>query len=247
MNQDADVIKRQTDHIFNIGEKPVMEYICNFLEDSANVLFSDEIPIFSEPLIIKPIHDYNKNKFIIFRLQAFKNVEELDKCDNINRVDMINSIIRYKEAKEAIGFLLYVVKNVHATIVAKTLTNNKPMINNVLDLNEEKWLFHPKYLSDISMKNNFLTQTLNDINELKLNQHNDRMINVNELNNEYRKVSEMLKQNVDSITDEDKELEKNINDGYKEKAVIGILIDIIHSSDLKKHLNKVQENAKKIL
>lgn len=241
MNKDKSIIEKQTEHIFNICEKPIMEYICHFLEDTSNVLFTDNIPVFSEPLIIKPIHEYNKNKFIIFRLKAFKNMDELDNSDNSNRIDMINSIIKYKEIKEAIGFLLYAIKNVYAPIISKSLINNKPMINNVLELNEDRWVFQPKYLSDISMKNNFLTQTLNNIDELKLNQHNDRMINVHELNIEYKKVKEMMKNNIESMTDEEKQNEKDINDGYKQKAIIGILINIISSAELKKHLEEIQK------
>lgn len=237
----ADIIKEQTDHIFNICEKPVMEFICHFLEDSPNVLFTDKVPAFSEPLIIKPIHQYNKNKFIIFRLQAFKNNEELDNCHNLNRIDMINTIIKYEETKEAIGFLLYAVKNVYAPIISKSLINNKPMINNILELNEEKWTFQPKYMNDISLKNNFLSQTLNNIEELQLNQNKDRMINIYELNEEHKKVKEMIKTNIESMTEEDKQQEKDINDSYKQKPVIGILIDIIDSSQLKKHLNDIQK------
>jgi hypothetical protein len=242
MNKDISCVKKQTEHIFNIGEKPVMEYICHFLDDTPNILFKDTIPVFSEPLIIKPIHEYDKNKFVIFRLHTFKNVSELNECDNPNRVDMINSVIKYKEIKEAIGFLLYTVKNVYAPIIDQTLINNKTMVNNTIELNEEKWMFQPKYLSDISMKNAFLTQTLNNINELKLNQHNDRSININELNQEYKKVKEMMHQNNKDISDEIKQKEMDINEGYKQKAVIGILITIISSADLKKHLEEVQKN-----
>jgi hypothetical protein len=238
MRKDVNVIKNQTEHIFNICEKPIMEYICHFLEDTANILFTDKIPVFSEPLIIKPIHEYDKHKFIIFKLQSFKNIDDIN---NNNRIDIINSLIQYKEIKEAVGFLLYAVKNVYAPIVSKTLINNKPMINNILELNEEKWIFYTKYLSDISIKHNFLIQTLNNIDEIKLNQRNDQTINLHDLNNEYKKVKELIKQNSDLMTDSNKQDEENINNEYKQKAGICILIDIVNSSELKKYLDDIQK------
>lgn len=236
INKKDSTIKSQTDHIFNMCEKPVMNFICKFLDETPNILFKDKIPTFSEPLIIKPISNFDKDKVIIFQVKTFKNVDEY----NNNKKDDINNIIQYNEIKEAIGFLFYSIKNVYGPIVSETLINNKPMLNNILELNYENWTFYPKYVNNTLLKINFLKQTLDNICELKKNNQNDNLKLI-ELNKEYDNINSIL-YNIE----EDKDLLENdikndniINKNYYNKPVIGIILNLVDSKNLNKFLSTI--------
>lgn len=234
--QTHDVIKNQTEHIFNICEKPTMNFICDFLEETPNILYKDNIPTFSEPLIIKPINELNNNMFPIFQLKSFTNINEY----NNNKKDNIDNIIQFKEIKEAIGFLFYAVKNVYGSIISETLINNKPMLNNSLELNDKNWTFYPKYTNKNILKINFLKQSLFNITELKKNNSNNKSI-LDNLDNEYNEIISTL-----STLEENKELleammqkDIEINEKYNNKPVIGIILNLVNSNDLNSFLSTI--------
>ena len=227
------ILSKQTNHIFNICEKPVMHFICDFLEDTPNVLFKDKIPEFSEPLIINPINDLDKDKLVIFKLKSFKTFENYK-----SSID-INSIIQYKEVKEAIGFLFYAIKNVYTPIVSETLINNRTMVNNIIDIDDKKWIFYTKYIGENRLKLNFLKQTLDKINELKNKKidHNE----FNDLDGDFNSITQMINEieNDKELLENEKNKELEINNNYKNKPFIGIIVDLVSKDKLEKYLTNI--------
>ena len=229
-------IKKQTEHIFNICEKPVMNFISHFLSETTNILFKDDVPTFSEPLIIKPISDFDKDKVIVFQLKAFENINEY----NINRKDDIMSVIEYTEIKEAIGFLFYAVKNVYGPIVSETLINNKPMLNNILELDDNNWVFYPKYVNNTTLKINFLKQSIENIHSLK-KENKDNKPFLDNLYEEYIKINSILikiEEDTDFLENEIKN-DIEINENYTDKPVIGIIFNLINQNEIKQFLSNI--------
>ena len=68
--QHDDKVRQQKMQIFNIAEKPIMEYISSFLEETPNTVFNSDIPTESDPLILLPIDDYKKDVYLKFTLKT---------------------------------------------------------------------------------------------------------------------------------------------------------------------------------
>ena len=66
--QDTDS-KLKAFQIFNIAEKPVMEFLALFLDEPHETIFRDELPIESDPLILLPLADYKPDTYIKFTIK----------------------------------------------------------------------------------------------------------------------------------------------------------------------------------
>ena len=110
-SDDRDLLKKQTNQVFNMVENPVMEYISKFMEETPNIIFKQDIPSFIEPFILLPWGDYKKDICIKFTLVPINSTDLTCK-------EKIDSLIKHENIKEAIGFLFYCVKIVYTSVVA---------------------------------------------------------------------------------------------------------------------------------
>lgn len=234
MTTETDQLKKQTEQLFNFSEKPIMEYVCNFLNKNQSSLFIDKIPDKSDPLILLPIDDYKKNVYISFTLKTvYPNDTDEFNVNEISRISALNDIIKYERVKESIGFIVYCIKTAFPSIIASGMIDNKPMINTFLELNENKWALVPIFNSDLTIKKKILEETLTKImfmkqdNDNKLTQENLIEINI-QLENVINKLTEVN----NSINIQGLENEKKINIEYTNKPFIGIFVEEISEKDL---------------
>lgn len=221
--------QRKTNQIFNIAERPVMDFISAFLEEPNNVIFKDDSPTYIEPLILLPMHDYKEGVCIKFTIKPINLSEE-----RTEQPLSINSVIEHPKVKEGIGFLWYCVKEAYTAIVATAMFNNKPLSCTSMDLNETDWVFYPKYASELTHKKNFLENALGKLMYIKKNISDFPPEMSDEIIKEFPRIEDQLKDVNSKLTPEIIMSEKTINDTYTNKAVLGIFIEEILESDLPK-------------
>lgn len=227
---DKDKLKQQTEQIFNIAEKPIMEYVCNFLDEPCSVVFKDEIPIASDPLILLPIDEYKKEIYLKFTLKTVTKDHE----SNIKRIADINDIIHYQRIKESIGFLVYCIKTCYPSIIVSGMINYKTMGNIILELNETDWSFTPIYSHDLSIKKKVLEETLNRIIYMRQNNDSNSNDEMLELNKQYTNIISEISKVQEQLTPEILELENQINNDMLSKPIIGIFVEEITKNQLPK-------------
>jgi hypothetical protein len=220
--------KREADQLFNMAEKPVMEFISSFLEEPINILFKDDLPEYVEPLILLPLAEYKKNICLKFTLQSIPRGESRQ-----SQKTFIDSIIHHPKVKEGVGFLLYGVKEVYRTLTT-TMINNKLLVNTEMDLDENNWVLYSKYADPLTVKKVFLEETLSRLMYIKQNIDKFPPEMVEQINMEFPRVIEQLKIVNTALTPEIISAEKAINDTYADKPVIGIFIEEMNESDLPK-------------
>ena len=254
---DKEKFKQQTEQIFNIAEKPIMEYICKFLDEPCSVVFKDEMPVESDPLILLPMTEYKKKIYLKFTLKtipkepvdpvlrpetlgvpavSLKHPATVDEPEsNIKRITNINNIIEYQRVKESIGFLVYCIKTCYPSIVVSGMINHKTMSNIILELNETDWSFTPVFSHDLSIKKKVLEETLNKIMYMKQNKDNTLTdAEMLELNKQYNTVISEISKVQMQLTPEILELENQININMLYKPIIGIFVEEINEDQLPK-------------
>lgn len=239
-NQQNEKLKQQTTQIFNIAEKPIMEYITMFLEETSDTTFTVDIPNKLDPLILLPMDDYKKNIYLRFTLKPIQKTQECDKT----RVQTINNIIEYKNVKEAIGFLQYCIQSVYPAIIASSMVNNKPMINTSLELNENEWSFNPIFKHNSTIKREFLEDALSKFIYLKKEDKTLTDSSVKEYNTKIQDISKKLSEVMKDTPTDSLEIEKSINIKYQHKPVIGIYVDEITKDQLPKIKQPVSQLPK---
>ena len=65
--KEEDVSK--TNQMFNIAERPVMEFISKFLDEPINVIFNDELPTYVQQLTLLPIKEYREGICLKFTIK----------------------------------------------------------------------------------------------------------------------------------------------------------------------------------
>jgi hypothetical protein len=219
-------IKNQTNHIFNVSEKALMTFMSKFLDEPASVLFNDAVPQQSEPVILLPIPEYDKDIHFKFSLDVIENKTYKSK----KRIDDINKVIEHKLVRDTIGFLFYAVKNVFPSIIA-TMDNNKPLANIVMELDEINWVFYPVFKNDKLIKKSYYEDSLmkmeyylstkkDDIDENELKSLNDQIENFTKLLNEIE------------LTNDDMNLDFNMNKLYANKHTISINLNELSREEL---------------
>ena len=224
---DKKEIEQQTEHIFNVCEKPIMQFISKLL--NTDNIFTDKIPLFVEPLII-PIEEIDK--VAIFTLK-------ISDCEVDNkRIDSINDIIKYNDVRESIGFLYYAIKNVYAPIVSQSMTDNTKMINIRLFLDESKWIFTPRFLTELSLKISFLEQSLLNLDSIG-NDENKTLIDEEKEN--VIKVLEIVKKEYEENELDIKEKENNKTNEYKD--YISIVVELIEKENVKQYIKDMIDKS----
>jgi hypothetical protein len=212
--------QRRLDEIhqmFNIAEKPVMEFISDFLEEPPAIIFKDDIPSIAMPLILKPINEYNENYYIKFELIISDDNDEI----NVNRINKVNEMLVYNEIKESIGFLLFCLNHVFVAIKSSGMIANSKLLNIDLGLNPETWGFHGEYKHDLTIKKEFYEMNIKKLE----NADNESEQKINECINLLNEIN---------ISDEIINIEKDINTNLKNKKFIAINIVDIDKSTLPK-------------
>lgn len=224
----------KTDQIFNIAERPVMEFISKFLDEPINVIFNDRLPTFTENLTLLPIKEYKEEVYLKFIIKPI--ISGLSNDDKKLSNNIINDIIKLKQVKEGIGYLWYCIKEVFKSIVLSSMINKAPMENITIELNENTWEFYPKYSHDITQKKNYYENILSELVYYRKNIDKfPEMLSV-DVNEEYIKtVNELsiINQDIENIPNLI-ESEEKINESYTKNFVMGIFVEECLESDLPK-------------
>ena len=238
--QDADS-KLKAFQIFNIAEKPVMEFLALFLDEPHETIFRDELPIASDPLILLPLADYKPDTYIKFTIKPINLADDSNESvsdDTSNgsiRCKVINNIIEHQLVKNGVGFLWYCVKEVFASIIASSMINNKPLQNITIELNEQNWTFYPKYLCDLSHKKNFLEQAV--IKLTNITENRDKFDgDIADVEKSLQSAMLELTNVNNQITPEVLAEEIKINNSYSSQMVLGIFTEEIFEKDLPKRV-----------
>jgi hypothetical protein len=228
-SQITDEQQIKTNKIFNIAEKPVSDFIALFLDESANVVFKDDIPTYTEPLILLPIAGYKDGVCIKFTIKPIKSLKDLPDTSLT-----IDSVIKHDKVKEGIGFLWYCIKEAYSAIHATAMINNKPLSDTYVSLNESDWVFRIKYASELTHKKNFLADTVNKLMYIKQNIDKFPPDMVEKINEELPKAVIQLNDVSKQLTPEIIAAEEKINESFVDKPVLGIFIEEILEKDLPK-------------
>ena len=237
--------KLKTFQIFNIAEKPVMEFLALFLDEPHDTIFRDELPIASDPLILLPLADYKLDTYIKFTIKPINlaNDSRESVSNDSVRCGIINNIIKHQLVKNGIGFLWYCVKEVFASIIASSMINNKPLQNITIELNEQNWTFYPKYLCDLSHKKNFLEQAVIKLTNITENSDKFDGDIADVEKNLQSAMLELINVN-NQITPEVLDEETKINNSYSSKMVLAIFTEEIFEKDLPKIVEPPNFNNK---
>ena len=241
--------------IFNIAEKPVMEFLALFLDEPHETIFRDELPIESDPLILLPLADYKPDTYIKFTIKPINLADgssESVSNDSVSndsvsndsiRCGVINNIIEHQLVKNGVGFLWYCVKEVFASIIASSMINNKPLQNITIELNEQNWTFYPKYLCDLSHKKNFLEQAI--IKLTNITENRDKFDgDIADVEKNLQSAMLELTNVNNQITPEVLAEEIKINNTYSSQTVLGIFTEEIFEKDLPKRVEPPNFNNK---
>ena len=218
--------EKKIHHMFNLVENPIMEFISKFLNEPPDVIFKEEMPTYVESLILLPIPEYKKHKYIRFKLT-------ITKLDNVleNKI-LLNNLIKYENIKHAIGLIENSIYTVLPSIKAASMINNKPILNINLELDVSKWVFKPVYRSDDFIKYYYYINRLKHINKMK-EDDNISISDRNELDIEHSNINHLLNDIV--ITNEIIENDKKINDLYLSNYCIDINVDELYENQLPKY------------
>ena len=229
-NSNDDEKKRaQAMQLFNIAELPVMTFISKFLNEPPNVIFKDDIPKFAEPVILKPIDDYKKGIYLKFTLCDIN----LNDTNSTDRISFIDKLVEHQEIKDTLGFILYSIKCVFPSVVAASVINNKPLVNINIELDEENWVFYPRYINDQSIKKTFFEESLGKIIAIKNQTDNEVPPDIMaDLDKEYANLVESLRDI--NVTDEILKDDEKINIEFLKKNSIGIFVEEITVDQLPK-------------
>jgi hypothetical protein len=238
---------KQTNQMFNFSERPIMNYVCDFLNKPCIELFVDNIPESSEPLILLPIDDYKKNVYIKFTLKTVHP----SKCDEyktneLSRISKITNLIQYDKFKESIGFILYCIKTTYPSIIASGMCDNSSMINTFLELNEANWSLMPIFNSDLTIKKKILEDTLSKIMHMKQNHTDCDLSDSVEMDTQLTNVISKLTDVNNAITPEILGTELEITNSYFKKPFIGIFVEELSKSELPNKNNKSNKNDSKL-
>lgn len=225
LKDDEKKIQGQMNQMFNIVEGPLMNFIAEFVGESPTKIFHDNIPKFHEPLILMPLEDYKKDICLKFTIKNITN------DDDNTRVEKITSLLKHEKVREGIGFIFYSIKNVYAAILSKALIDNKPMLKIKMQLDEENWVFYPKYSDDLNHKKDYLEASLGQNMELSKDKTQSKEKLAALEKTFHGLVSDIMLVNK-QITPAYLQNEADVNESFKDKVKIGIFIEELHISEL---------------
>ena len=214
--------------MFNIAEKISMEFIADFLKEPHNIIFKDDIPITSNPIILKPIKEYNDQ--IYFKIELV--IKSIDDLNNEARIAKINEMLVYQDIKDVIGFVLFCINNVYTSIKTSGLINNAKIININPVLKPETWGFHAEYKHESTIKKEFYEQSINNFDNML---NNDTSLTDIKKNNIKIAKAKLIDENdLVCITNEIQTIETKINNKLKNNNFIAINIIELTADQLPK-------------
>lgn len=238
--KEEDVAK--TNQMFNIAERPVMEFISKFLDEPINVIFNDELPTYVQQLTLLPIKEYKEDVCLKFTIKPIVN--NLSDNDKKMSNDIIDKIIKNGKVKEGIGFIWYCIKEVFKSLVLSSMINKASMENITIELNENNWEFYPKYSHDITQRKNYYENILSELIYYKKNIDKFPETLTTDINAEYIKtVNELIiiNKEIESmptlIDDEEK-----INETYRKNVTLGIFVEECLEKDLPRMQDITEKN-----
>lgn len=250
--KDADKqLQQQTNQMFNIAERDVMNYVADFLDEVPSVVFKDEVPTIVEPFILLPLDDYKKRICLKFHMVSLDSnghpIHTSDQTILDTAVPIVN-LLKYEKVKEGLGFLFYCAKNVYASIAHSSLIDNKAITNTQLEFNQDEpngypnWSFQPKFYHEVSLKIKFLEETLGRVVYIK--QHTSEFPKniVDDAHVEYVNIVNTLIATKKDNTAEIQAVEKKINDEFSKRAYLGIFITELSVDDLPKPIMSEKED-----
>ena len=232
----------KTNQMFNIAERPVMEFISKFLDEPINVIFNDELPTYVQQLTLIPIKEYKEGICLKFTIKPIVN----NLSDNEKKVsnDIIDKIIKNGKVKEGIGFIWYCIKEVFKSLVLSSMINKAPMENITIELNENNWEFYPKYSYEITQRKDYYENILSELIYYKKNIDKFPETLITDINDEYIKtvnelilISKELESMPTLLDDEEK-----INESYRKNVVLGIFVEECLEKDLPKMQDITEKN-----
>ncbi len=244
-------LQQQTNQMFNIAERTVMNYMANFLEEEPGAIFKDEIPTTSEPFILLPLEDYKKHVCLRFHMLALDSENKpIDPADQavVDAAMPVSNLLKYEKVREGVGFLFYCAKNVYAALMHGSMVDNKPLTNTQLEfeqggsVSQTQWAFQPRFYHTATLKIQFLEETLGRIMHIKQN-HSDFPANVvKDANDEYKNVVDAIIQAKGELTAASQTEEKKINDDFMTRARLTVFITELHEDDLPKPITSADED-----
>lgn len=232
----------KTNQMFNIAERPVMEFISKFLDEPINVIFNDELPTYVQQLTLLPIKEYKEGICLKFTIKPIvSNLSDNEKKMSNNIID---KIIKNGKVKEGIGFIWYCIKEVFKSLVLSSMINRAPMENITIELNENNWEFYPKYSHEITQRKNYYENILSELIYYKKNIDKFPETLITDINGEYIKtVNELISiskelESMPTLLDD----EEKINESYRKNVVLGIFVEECLEKDLPRMHDITEKN-----
>lgn len=153
----------QVKKMFDIAEKPIMEYICYYLKVKPDELFTEGIalPTLSDSLVLYPIHDYSEN-YLSFSL-------EMNEHDT--PCSLPQQLFQYQEVHESLEFINYSIQQVFATVMNEVIKED--MFQNVmtnsfhLEFDDSNCSFKPVFVYPVRRQHKMFLQFKHDLNIIK--------------------------------------------------------------------------------
>jgi hypothetical protein len=225
VEENADKVNK----MFDMAEKPIMEYISNFLDIDPKDLFKDPIPEFYKSIVLHPIKEYNKDKYLQITLKVMPYDYDITK---VVSKDLLNQDI----IKKSIGFLVYCINSVYVSVVMANMKDRNLIINTELKFDDKTLGFVPVYAHELTVKHSIAEKKMNELLIVKNNILTERSDNhskkddiietkVKEINLELNNImSNLISLNKQLNDTSISNLISDNIDKYKTKPVIGIVI-----------------------
>ncbi len=213
--------KYEINKMFDLAEKPLVEYFCYFLEKNKEELNAEynNISLVNDGIILTPIEDYNPDKYLHFKLE----IKEHDYVSNIpaelNNNPLINDLL---------NFFTYSIQEVFESLVS-IFTEDiiKILIEKSfhLEFNKKTLSFKPVYIYPLRQKFNILNECKKNLEDLRQSSEVwDKLDEKNKIswNDQISQVNQMLKscQYSQDVADEE---EKKYNEQFSKYKCIGII------------------------
>lgn len=150
---EEDKSKYEINKMFDLAEKVLMEYFCYYLDKKPNELFKncDVVDMKTEELILYPIDEYKKDKYLSFKLELVQK----DFVNNIPDTLKANSYIL-----DTLDFFKYSINEVFNAIVHHSILEDasKLVLNSSFHLEFEPVTntFKPVYIYPIRRQSEIL-------------------------------------------------------------------------------------------
>jgi hypothetical protein len=241
----------KANRVFNIAEKPVRDFITNWVANKEVVLFTDETPTYVEPLILLPFDEYKEGVCLKFTISSEPYAPHTLVEPNPGGFLDIDDIIEHKKVKEGIGFLLFCVKETFASVVRSSMASMFPIGEEVnmkhvhIELNETNWTLCPKYIDPAIQYKEDLEIALGKMMYVQKNLDKFSPDVAKKLMEQYPKLIDELAKDSSKPGIDIYNNDKTLNNGFLERSVIHIRVEEMLEKDLPKQIRP--EDVEKII